>query len=154
MRKIVIICARHKVPLTLFGSVQNLYNLANRTSEAVLGLGYCTSENIGFIPWFALDTGNLAKPTSPLTHVAEKLGEQPAQVALARLLKKSPAMLPIPATSKVDHLETNTAAAPIELDASTMQELEQSASNTGGASWLSPERRNEFFKEFNHATSI
>ena len=95
--------------LTPIVSVQNLYNLANRKSEAVLG--YCTRENIGFIPWFPLATGDLAKPGSPLTHVAEKLGAQPAQVALAWLLKKSPVMLPIPGTSKVDHLESNTAAA-------------------------------------------
>lgn len=118
--------------LTPIVSVQNLYNLANRNSEGVLA--YCTRENIGFIPWFPLATGGLAKPGSPLTHVAEKLGVQPAQVALAWLLKKSPVMLPIPGTSKVDHLETNTAAALIELDDSTMQELEPSASNTGGAS--------------------
>jgi pyridoxine 4-dehydrogenase len=104
-------------------SVQNLYNLANRNSEPVLG--YCTRHNIGFIPWFPLATGSLAKPGSPLTHVAEKLGAQAAQVALAWLLKKSPVMLPIPGTSKVDHLERNTTAALIELDDSTMQDLER-----------------------------
>jgi pyridoxine 4-dehydrogenase len=109
--------------LTPIVSVQNLYNLANRNSEAVLG--YCTRENIGFIPWFPLATGGLAKPGSPLTHVAEKFGAQPAQVALAWLLKKSPVMLPIPGTSKVDHLESNTTAALIELDDSTMQDLER-----------------------------
>jgi pyridoxine 4-dehydrogenase len=109
--------------LTSIVSVQNLYNLANRNSEAVLG--YCTRENIGFIPWFPLATGGLAKPGSPLTHVAEKLGAQAAQVALAWLLRKSPVMLPIPGTSKVDHLESNTTAALIELDDSTMQDLER-----------------------------
>ncbi len=109
--------------LTSIVSVQNLYNLANRNSEAVLG--YCTRENIGFIPWFPLATGGLARPDSPLIHVAEKLGAQAAQVALAWLLKKSPVMLPIPGTSKVDHLESNTTAALIELDDSTMQALER-----------------------------
>jgi pyridoxine 4-dehydrogenase len=104
-------------------SVQNLYNLANRKSEAVLA--YCTRENIGFIPWFPLATGDLAKPGSSLTHVAEKLGAQAAQVALAWLLKKSPVMLPIPGTSKVDHLESNTTAALIELDDSTIRDLER-----------------------------
>jgi len=109
--------------LTSIVSVQNLYNLANRNSEAVLG--YCTRENIGFIPWFPLATGGLAKPGSPLTHVAEKLGAQAAQVALAWLLKKSPVMLPIPGTSKVDHLESNATAALIELGDSIMQDLER-----------------------------
>src|ERR1700676_829453 len=61
-------------------SVQNKYNLVERGSENVLE--YCTRENIAFIPWFPLATGNLAKPGSPLTRIAEKLGAKPAQLAL------------------------------------------------------------------------
>lgn len=106
-------------------SVQNLYNLANRSAEAVLD--YCTKENIAFIPWFPLATGGLAKPGSSLSVVAEKLKAEPAQVALAWLLRKSPVMLPIPGTSKLDHLESNTATALLELDAATVKELEASA---------------------------
>src|ERR1700731_3513161 len=109
--------------LTPVVSVQNLYNLTNRGSESVLE--YCAREKIGFIPWFPLATGGLARAGGPLTQAAAKLGAQPAQVALAWLLRKSPVMLPIPGTSKVDHLESNTAAALIELDDSTMQDLER-----------------------------
>jgi pyridoxine 4-dehydrogenase len=102
-------------------TVQNQYNLAYRNSEDVLD--YCTRKNIGFIPWFPLATGDLAKPHGALIRIARRLGAQPAQVALAWLLKKSPVMLPIPGTSKVKHLEENTAAALLNLDDSTMDEL-------------------------------
>ena len=104
-------------------SVQNRYNLADRNSEDVLD--YCTRENIGFIPWFPLATGDLAKWGSPLARAAVKLDAQPAQVALAWLLRKSPVMLPIPGTSNVKHLEENTAAALLDLDDSIMGELER-----------------------------
>jgi len=104
-------------------SVQNRYNLVDRGSEGVLD--YCDRENIGFIPWFPLATGDLAKPGGPLARVAERLGAAPAQVATAWLLRKSPVMLPIPGTSKVEHLEENTAAALLELDDSAMAELER-----------------------------
>jgi aryl-alcohol dehydrogenase-like predicted oxidoreductase len=103
-------------------SVQNRYNLVDRKSEDVLE--YCTGENIGFIPWFPLATGDLAKAGGVLAKVAEKIGAQPAQIALAWLLKKSPVMLPIPGTSKVKHLEENVAAVQIALDDSLMKDLE------------------------------
>src|ERR1700693_6074593 len=109
--------------ITTIVSVQNRYNLVDRNSEDVLE--YCTRENIGFIPWFPLATGGLAKHDGPLTRAAKRLKAQPAQVALAWLLWKSPVMLPIPGTSKVEHLEENTAAALIKLDDSTMEELER-----------------------------
>jgi len=95
----------------------------DRDSEDVLE--YCSREKIGFIPWFPLATGELAKQDGPLTRAAKRLNAQPAQIALAWLLRKSPVMLPIPGTSKVKHLEENTAAALIELDDSTMKELER-----------------------------
>jgi pyridoxine 4-dehydrogenase len=110
--------ARRIVPIA---TVQNQYNLAYRNSEDVLD--YCTRKNIGFIPWFPLATGELAKPHGALTRIARQLGAQPAQVALAWLLKKSPVMLPIPGTSKVKHLEENTAAALLNIDDSIMEEL-------------------------------
>ena len=110
--------ARRIVPIA---TVQNQYNLVHRDSEDVLN--YCTRNNIGFIPWFPLATGDLAKPHGVLTRVAKQLGAQPAQIALAWLLKKSPVMLPIPGTSKVKHLEENVAAALLDIDDSTMEEL-------------------------------
>jgi aryl-alcohol dehydrogenase-like predicted oxidoreductase len=109
--------------LTPIVSVQNRYNLVDRNSEDVLE--HCTRENLGFIPWFPLATGELAKHDGPLTRAAKRLNAKPAQIALAWLLHKSPAMLPIPGTSKVNHLEENTAAALIELDDSIMQELDK-----------------------------
>jgi aryl-alcohol dehydrogenase-like predicted oxidoreductase len=102
-------------------TVQNQYNLAYRNSEDVLN--HCAHKNIGFIPWFPLATGELAKRHGVLTKIAKQLGAQPAQVALAWLLKKSPVMLPIPGTSKVKHLEENAAAALLNLDDSMMEEL-------------------------------
>ena len=102
-------------------TVQNQYNLAYRNYEGVLD--YCTRENIGFIPWFPLATGDLTKPHGAVTRIAGQLGAQPAQVALAWLLRKTPVMLPIPGTSKVKHLVENTAAALLDLDDSIMEEL-------------------------------
>jgi aryl-alcohol dehydrogenase-like predicted oxidoreductase len=104
-------------------SVQNLYNLGDRESEGILE--YCTRENLGFIPWFPLATGDLAKPGGALARIAGRLGAQPAQVALAWLLAKSPVMLPIPGTSNVQHLKENVEAAHLTLTASDMDELEK-----------------------------
>jgi pyridoxine 4-dehydrogenase len=106
-------------------SVQNLYNLGDRESEDVVE--YCTRENLGFIPWFPLDTGDLLKSGGTLAQIAERLGAKPAQVALAWLLAKSPVMLPIPGTSNREHLKENLGAASLKLTASEMQELETSS---------------------------
>jgi pyridoxine 4-dehydrogenase len=94
-------------------TVQNRYNLVDRTSEAVLD--YCTRHKIGFIPWFPLAAGRLASTGSLLDTLAKRYGAVPSQVALAWMLKRSPVMLPIPGTSKVAHLEENVAAVRIEL---------------------------------------
>ncbi|MBS1026384.1 MULTISPECIES: aldo/keto reductase [Gluconobacter] len=94
-------------------TVQNRYNLVDRTSEDVLD--YCTQQNIGFIPWFPLAAGDLARPGSILDTIAKKYGSHPSQIALAWVLMRSKAMLPIPGTSKVAHLEQNVAAADITL---------------------------------------
>jgi pyridoxine 4-dehydrogenase len=95
-------------------SVQNLYNLANRQSEPVLD--FCGVEGLGFIPWFPIATGELARPGGPLASLSAQTGSTPAQLALAWLLHRSPVMLPIPGTSSVAHLEENMAAASITLD--------------------------------------
>jgi len=94
-------------------TVQNRYNLSSRTAEDLLDV--CEAESIGFIPWFPLATGGLAKPGGPLDQIAHELDASPSQLALAWLLKRSPVMLPIPGTSSVAHLEENLAAARIEL---------------------------------------
>jgi aryl-alcohol dehydrogenase-like predicted oxidoreductase len=94
-------------------TVQNLYNLANRQSEAVLD--HCEKNGIGFIPWYPLAGGPLAKEGGVLDTLAKKLGASPSQIALAWVLKRSPVMLPIPGTGKVKHLEENTAAATVKL---------------------------------------
>jgi aryl-alcohol dehydrogenase-like predicted oxidoreductase len=108
--------------LTPIATVQNLYNLVERRS--VDALNYCTREGIGFIPWFPLATGTLAKAGSPLASAAKQLGAAPAQIALAWLIKKSAVMLPIPGTSKVEHLESNAKAALLQLDDRLMAQFE------------------------------
>ncbi|HEY4274012.1 MAG TPA: aldo/keto reductase [Rhizomicrobium sp.] len=94
-------------------TVQNQYNLVTRGSEDVLN--YCEKNGIGFIPWFPLAAGDLARPGSLLDGIAKKHNATPAQIALAWVLKRSPVMLPIPGTGKVKHLDENTAAAEIVL---------------------------------------
>ena len=105
-------------------SVQNRYNLSDRSSEAVLRA--CEREGVGFIPWYPLATGRLARPGGPLDEVAERHDATPSQVALAWLLRHSPVMLPIPGTSSVAHLEENVAAATLELTDEEMAMLERS----------------------------
>jgi len=102
-------------------SVQNLYNLANRSAEALLD--HAEAHGIAFIPWFPLATGELAAEGGPLAHLAREHGATPSQLALAWLLKRSPVMLPIPGTSSVAHLEDNVAAAAIELTDEQFAEL-------------------------------
>jgi pyridoxine 4-dehydrogenase len=102
-------------------TVQNLYNLSNRQSEAVLD--YCAAEGIGFIPWFPIATGELAKPGGPLDTLSARTGATPAQLALAWLLHRSPVVLPIPGTSSVAHLEENVAAGAITLSAEQFASL-------------------------------
>jgi pyridoxine 4-dehydrogenase len=94
-------------------SVQNLFNLTDRSAEALLD--WSTEQDIAFIPWFPLATGSLAGAGSPLTSLAVEKGATPSQLALAWLLKRSPVMIPIPGTSTVAHLEDNLRGAEIEL---------------------------------------
>ena len=94
-------------------TVQNRYNLGDRASESVLN--FCEGHGIGFIPWYPLAAGDLARPGGKLDKIAQRLHATPGQIALAWTLKRSPVMLPIPGTSKVKHLEENVAAAGLEL---------------------------------------
>jgi aryl-alcohol dehydrogenase-like predicted oxidoreductase len=104
--------------------VQNRYNLVDRSSEDVLN--YCTTHGIGFIPWFPLAAGQLAKKGSILDRIARTHGAAPSQVALAWVLKRSAVTLPIPGTSKVAHLEENVAAADIQLSDGEFAALDES----------------------------
>ena len=94
-------------------TVQNSYNLADRDSDDVVD--YCQANGIGFIPYYPLGDGDLARPGGALDKLARAKGATPGQVALAWLLKRSPVMLPIPGTSKVAHLEENAKAASLTL---------------------------------------
>jgi len=102
-------------------SVQNLYNLGNRQSEAVLD--YCAKHGMGFIPWFPLAAGEMARPGGALDQAARKHGATVSQLALAWLLHRSPVMLPIPGTSSVAHLEENLGAASLRLSEAEWAEI-------------------------------
>lgn len=106
-------------------TVQNLYNLANRSSEDVLE--HCEAEGIGFIPWFPLSAGKLAEPGGVVAEVAARHQATPGQVALAWLLQRSPVVLPIPGTGSVEHLVENVAAAELELTDEDVAQLDGAA---------------------------
>ncbi|MGH8642763.1 MAG: aldo/keto reductase [Burkholderiales bacterium] len=110
--------ARRIAPIV---SVQNEYNLEDRSSENVLAA--CEKAGIAFIPWFPLGAGSLLR-SGKIRRVATRLGATPAQVALAWLLSRSPVMLPIPGTSSLAHLEENSAAAALKLGAEDLAELQ------------------------------
>ena len=102
--------AAHVFPVA---TVQNKYNLGDRASEAALD--YCAAKGIGFIPWYPLAAGALAREGGALDRVARGHKATRGQIALAWLLRRSPVMLPIPGTSSLAHLEENVAAADIAL---------------------------------------
>jgi pyridoxine 4-dehydrogenase len=110
-------------------TVQNLYNLVERKSEDVLD--YCDKHGIGFIPWFPLAAGELAKPGSMLSELAAQRGVTTGAVALAWLLKRSKVMLPIPGTGSVDHLVENIAGASVQLSDAEFNELDRQGRKAG-----------------------
>ena len=113
-----VIAAQQHFPVV---SVQNLYNVADRSAEPLLD--HCEQHGIGFIPWFPLGGRGLAQEGSALTTIAARLDATPGQVALAWLLQRSPVMLPIPGTGSIAHLEENFASADLVLDGDTVAEL-------------------------------
>ena len=110
--------ARGIVPIV---SVQNRYSVADQAADDVVE--YCTREGIGFIPWFPLAAGKLSGAGSRLEGAAAALKITPSQLALVWLLWRSPVILPIPGTSRVEHLEENVAAASLRVDANTLRAL-------------------------------
>ncbi len=114
--------ARTIVPIV---SVQNRFSVADRGSEDVLE--FCEKEKMGFIPWFPLAAGRVSGPESAISRIAARWRASPSQVALAWLLARSPVMLPIPGTSKVEHLEENVAAVELKIDTNKMLDLDRMA---------------------------
>lgn len=112
--------ARHIVDIA---SVQNEYNLANRSAEDVVTV--CAEEGIAFIPWFPVANGLLATPKRTVREIARAVGATPAQVAIAWLLARSPVMIPIPGTGSVVHLEENHAAASLQLTQDQLEALDR-----------------------------
>jgi pyridoxine 4-dehydrogenase len=114
--------ARKLVPVV---SVQNRYSVADRHSEGVLDA--CERSGIAFLPWFPLALGELARAQGRLAQIARGRGATSAQVALAWLLRRSPAMVPIPGTSLVAHLEENVGAAGLDLTDAEFADLSRTA---------------------------
>jgi pyridoxine 4-dehydrogenase len=113
---------QHALTIVPIVSVQNRYSITDRGSEDVLE--YCEKQRMGFIPWFPLAAGRVSGSESPISRIAARWKATPSQLALAWLLARSPVVLPIPGTSRVEHLEENVAAAELKIDASRMQELD------------------------------
>jgi aryl-alcohol dehydrogenase-like predicted oxidoreductase len=111
--------ARRVVPVV---SVQNRYNVADRSSDEVLGV--CARDGLAFIPWAPIARGSADTLEGSTSHALESAarahGVSVLQIAIAWLLAKSPAMLPIPGTSSVAHLEENVAAAGVKLSAAEL----------------------------------
>jgi aryl-alcohol dehydrogenase-like predicted oxidoreductase len=115
--------ARSIVPIV---TVQNRYNLVDRSSEEMVDI--CEREGLGFIPWFPLATGDLARSGGKLEQIATRHHATPAQIALAWLLQRSRTMLPIPGTSSVRHFEEDVAAAQIKLSDDEFRALDKGVS--------------------------
>ena len=116
--------ARRVVPIV---SVQNRYNVLDREWDAVVD--HCDRHGIAFIPWYPLGAGSLTEDEdrtarAAIRRVARRHEATEMQVALAWLLARAPAMLPIPGTSKTRHLEENVAAAALELDDEDLRTLD------------------------------
>jgi aryl-alcohol dehydrogenase-like predicted oxidoreductase len=90
-------------------------------------LDACDAAGIGFIPWFPLATGDLARPGGPLDDLARAHDATPGQLAIAWLLARSPVMLPIPGTASEEHLEENVAAEGLELERGELERLAEAA---------------------------
>jgi len=116
---------QHAQKIVPIVSVQNRYSVTDRGAEDVLE--YCEQQKLGFIPWFPLAAGKLSGANSPINRLAEQWKATPSQIALAWLLSRSPVMLPIPGTSRVEHLEENVAAAALKIDGVQLKEIGRAA---------------------------
>lgn len=107
--------------IVAIASVQNRFNLADRSSDAVISA--CQEAGIAFLPWYPLSAGGSATGAGTLGSVARRHGVAPVQVAIAWLLARAPVVLPIPGTSQIVHLEENMAAASLRLTAEDLRAL-------------------------------
>lgn len=105
-------------------SVQNRYNILERTSESVLN--FCADEGLGFIPWNPIPR-NGASFNREFVRIADELGATLRQLAIAWLLRRAPVVLPIPGTSSVAHLEENVEAALLQLTDAQFEALTEAA---------------------------
>ncbi len=114
-------------------TVQNRYNLADRESENMTAaeseamVDICARQGIGFLPWFPLGTGELARQGGLLDQIAKRHNARPSQIALAWLLQRSSTMIPIPGTSSVKHLEENVLGATIKLTREEFDAIDRSS---------------------------
>jgi pyridoxine 4-dehydrogenase len=107
--------------ITQVVSVQNRYSVFDREWEHVVD--YCEQNGLAFIPWFPLGAGGVGHDV--LSRVAQAHHAKPIQIASAWLLQRSPAMLPIPGTSSLEHLEENIAAAALRLSKDEFRQLDE-----------------------------
>ncbi|MFD8497705.1 aldo/keto reductase [Amycolatopsis sp. NPDC059657] len=102
-------------------AVQNKYSIGARTHEDVLR--YCTQHGIPFVPYAPLAAGHLLQAENRLAQLAKSRGVTPAQLALAWLLHASPAVMPIPGTSRPAHLRDNLLARQLDLSNDEIEEI-------------------------------
>jgi aryl-alcohol dehydrogenase-like predicted oxidoreductase len=119
---------QHAQTIVPIVTVQNRYSVSDRAYEDVLE--YCERESIGFIPWFPLASGKLSRADNAAARIAGQLNATPSQLALAWLLWRSRVILPIPGTSRVDHLEENVSTATLKTDKSKLKEFGEAARTT------------------------
>jgi aryl-alcohol dehydrogenase-like predicted oxidoreductase len=106
-------------------SVQNKYNLTDRSADTEAALAYCEREKLAFIPWFPVAAGKLAAKGGPLDGAAKQHHATLAQLSIAWLLHRSPVILPIPGTSSLEHLEENVASAGVRLKPEEWKAIEE-----------------------------
>lgn len=108
-------------------SVQNKYNLSDRSADTEAVLNFCERHKLAFIPWFPVAAGKLAESGGVLDSAAKKHHATLAQLSIAWLLHRSPVILPIPGTSSLEHLEENIGSASVHLSADEWKAIEQAA---------------------------
>src|SRR5271156_1582303 len=121
LSEVTVAQIEHASKIVPIVSGQNRYSVVARAADDIVD--YCEREKIGFIPWFPLAAGDVSAAGGELERTAGKLKATPSQLALAWLLWRSPVILPIPGTSRDEHLEENVAAADLKIDVSTLRGL-------------------------------